>query len=266
MTAEPNASRRRPAAPVSLGDRAKEEAIGFLKAAIWFLPLWIAFNTVAWAQYSIPSESMVPTMETGDRVLVRKFAYGYSRFSLPVVWRFLPEGEGRIFFKEPERGDVVVFAHPADAKTMIKRLIGKPGDTIELRGGILILNGVPARYEKLRSVVREGQNGYPGDAAEEFNEVLGTRGHGLMRITGALAEQDFGPVKVPAGHYFMMGDNRDNSQDSRFPQMGFVPAERLIGRGETVIFAPKGCRDPESPICTRARWLKPLALENYAPR
>jgi signal peptidase I len=262
MSSEQNASTAAAEAPkLSLAAKIREEAIQILKAAAWFLPAWIIFNAVAWAQYSIPSESMVPTMEVGDRVIVAKYPYGYSRFSLPVVWRIMPEGDGRILGNLPKRGDVVVFAHPVDGRTMIKRLIGLPGDVVEMSAGKLIVNGEAAQYESLRQVNRV----FPGDRAVygaypalEQRETLSGRSHAVMDIDPNSPGDNWGPQQVPAGHLLMMGDNRDNSEDGRFPSMGFVATERLIGRAETVIFAPKGCQG-EGLSCARERWFAPLS-------
>jgi signal peptidase I len=252
-----------PAKP-SLAKRAADEVIAILKAALWFVPLWIAFNAVAWAQYSIPSESMVPNMEIGDRVIVAKYAYGYSRFSVPVVWRILPEENGRMFYREPRRGDVVVFAHPRNGKTMIKRAMGLPGDRIEIRNGVLIVNGEEARYKPLREVTRPLMNGnviFDREPGAEYEETIDGRTHvGIDLADRSPPESvNYGPVSIPDGHFLMLGDNRDNSSDSRFPEMSFVPMERLIGRAETVIFAPKTCWSSPDISCARKRWLVPLS-------
>jgi signal peptidase I len=252
---------RTAAAPGQLGRRLLEELAAIVRAAVWFVPLWVAFNTVGWAQYSIPSESMVPTLEVGDRVIVSKFSYGYSRFSLPVVWRAMPAGESRWFERTPVRGDVVVFAHPYSGKTMIKRLVGLPGDVVEVRDGRLIVNGVMANYVTMREVVRAP----PGQRdpwalyqAVEIDESLNGRRHPVLETEADSRVDNWGPNRVPDAHFLMMGDNRDNSADSRLSDMGFVAAERLIGRAETVIFAPKGCQREAEVHCTRARWMQPL--------
>lgn len=186
----------------SLASRLADEARAFLRAGLVFLPIWIVFNTVGWAQYSIPSESMSPTLEVGDRVLVTKWAYGYSRFSAPIVWRFMPPGEGRIFASEPRRGDVVVFAHPRDGRTMIKRLIGLPGDTVELRGGRVVVNG----YALEEPYLPPGADSGPRSGSSAW--VLGP------------------------DQYFIMGDNRSFSQDSRM--LGPVGSELIVGRALVV--------------------------------
>ncbi|MBU6373845.1 MAG: signal peptidase I [Alphaproteobacteria bacterium] len=248
----------------SLASRLADEARAFLRAGLVFLPIWIVFNTVGWAQYSIPSESMSPTLEVGDRVLVTKWAYGYSRFSAPIVWRFMPPGEGRVFASEPRRGDVVVFAHPRDGRTMIKRLIGLPGDVIAMQGGKLVVNGEAASYVRVREVVRlppSEKSLFRAYNAEEQAETIGGREHLTLDIDPASPGDQWGPMVVPEGHFLFMGDNRDNSDDSRFPDMGFVSYERLIGRAETVIFAPRGCAASPEVSCFRSRFLKPLARE-----
>jgi signal peptidase I len=250
--------------PRSIGERLIEEARAFVRAGIVFLPIWIVFNTVGWAQYSIPSESMAPTLEVGDRVLVSKWAFGYSRFSAPIVWRFLPPGEGRAFSSSPRRGDVVVFAHPRDGRTMIKRLVGLPGDIVEMRAGRLVVNGDLASYARVREVVRlpPGEKSlFRAYNAEEQAERVEGREHLTLDIDPGGVGDRWGPMAVPEGHFLFMGDNRDNSDDGRFADMGFVSSERLIGRAETVIFAPRGCAPSPEVSCFRSRFLKPLARD-----
>lgn len=248
----------------SLGSRVMEEARAFLKAGLVFLPIWIAFNTVGWAQYSIPSESMSPTLEVGDRVVVSKWAYGYSRFSAPIVWRFMPASETRLFSHMPKRGDVVVFAHPRDGRTMIKRLIGLPGDVVAVTDGKLSVNGEPAAYARTREVVRlppSERSLFSAYTAAELAETINGREHMVLDIDPASAGDQWGPMVVPENHFLFMGDNRDNSDDGRFSDMGFVAFERLIGRAETVIFAPRGCIASPEVTCFRDRFLKPLSRQ-----
>lgn len=218
---------------------------------------YTAFTTVALAQYSIPSESMAPSLEVGDRVLVSKFAYGYSRYSLPYgLAQLAPSGAQRMFEHLPARGDVVVFMHPQEHKVMIKRLIGLPGDIIEVRAGALYVNGEAAELSEPTPLVRDAfEHGL--ESAIAYDETL-PRGVTYpihhFRQHNALAE--FGPYQVPEGSFFAMGDNRDNSLDSRWIGMGPVPLENLIGRAETVLYAPRGCA-AASAACRR-RWLEPM--------
>jgi signal peptidase I len=206
--------------------------------------------------FNIPSESMKPTLLVGDFLFVSKFSYGYSRHSLPLSLPLIP---GRIFFSSPKRGDVVVFKTPSDNRTdYIKRLIGLPGDTIQMRGGVLYINGtaVPRRalgnYQSMDP--RSGQM-KTGTLYEE------TLPNGVSYKTLDLEEtaaDDTQEFVVPPGHYFMMGDNRDNSTDSRFPTIiggvGYVPAVNLVGKAELLFFSVK------APHPFWAIWNWPLAI------
>ena len=220
---------------------------------------YLAFTTVAFAQYSIPSESMVPTIEVGDRVAVSKFAYGYSRHSLPLnIGALLPASRHRLFEQAPRRGDVAVFVHPRDGAVMIKRLIGLPGDTIELRGGQLIINGDASPTSQAEPLIRRAHEVGREWAYRSHETLPGGLRHVVHDFSRHEAFDNFGPYTVPADHVFFMGDNRDNSLDSRWDGMGPVPMANLIGRAETIYFAPRGCgRDPNV-SCPMRRWLRPL--------
>lgn len=237
----------------------REGALEWAKTILGALLAYLAFTTVAFANYRIPSESMAPHLEVGDRVVVSKFAYGYSRHSLP--WNaglLLPPSEHRLFERLPRRGDVVVFIHPITGDTMIKRAIGLPGDTIAVRDGALWINGEAAETTEpvllMRAVHPEGR-----EWAQRSEETLpdGVT-HAIHNLTNGGEFDEFGPYVVPAGHVFFMGDNRDNSLDSRWDGMGPVPIENLIGRAELVYFAGGSCgRDP-TVACPMERWMRPL--------
>lgn len=238
------------------------EALEWLKTLAGAFFAYVAFTTVAFAQFEIPSESMVPHLEVGDRVTVSKYAYGYSRHSLPFgIGRFLPAGEHRLFENLPHRGDVVVFIHPRSGETLIKRAIGLPGDTIEVRAGALFINGEPAETTEPQLIVRRA---YPSTRqwAQRYDETLpGGVTHAVLNLTDHGDLDNFGPYIVPADHVFFMGDNRDNSLDSRWQGMGPVPVENLIGRAE-LIYATRvdACARDGTVNCTMARWLRPLHL------
>jgi signal peptidase I len=201
---------------------------------------------------------MKDTLLIGDFLFVNKMAYGYSRYSCPFA---LCPITGRLFFSEPERGDVVVFRHPVNGSDFIKRLIGLPGDTVQIRDGKIILNGteVPQTpdgdFEEIYD--RQGpmgnlprcENGAVGVGglclkSRSIETLPGGRTHAVLNIDTNGFGDNTDVFTVPAGSYFFMGDNRDNSQDSRFGQavggVGFVPADHLVGRADRIMFSSAG--------------------------
>lgn len=237
----------------------RNEAVEWVKTAAGALLAYMAFTTVAFAQYRIPSESMVPHIEVGDRVAVSKFAYGYSRFSLPFGGAALPAAEHRLFETMPERGDVVVFIHPISGETMIKRLIGLPGDVIEMRDGTLLINGAAVETTE-RHLLMRAAHPRGREWAQRYEETLpGGLTHAAHNLTDAAPLDNFGPYRVPERQLFFMGDNRDNSLDSRWDGMGTAPIENLIGRAELVVAtAISRCEQDGTVSCPMDRWLRPL--------
>lgn len=224
--------------------------------AVTFLA-YVAFTTLAFAHYSIPSESMVPTLEVGDRVIVNKFAYGYSRHSLALgVGALLPRSEHRLFERLPERGDVVVFAHPHTGRTTIKRLVGLPNDVIEVRNGVLVINGVELPSTAPVFATRQRHNDYEEALFARRETLPGGVAYSVHDLFVDNPLREFGPYRVPAGYVFVMGDNRDNSLDSRWQGTGPAPIENIIGRAETVYFAPRRCNHGDA--ACRDRWLQPM--------
>ncbi len=186
--------------------------------------------------FNIPSGSMKDTLLIGDYLFVSKYSYGFSRFSLP----FSPNlFSGRIFGAEPTRGDVVVFRLPRDTDTdYIKRVIGLPGDKVQMIEGLLHINGVAVKRERLPDVLDDDGSGRKVPV-KRWRETLP---NGVSYETLDLVDNGFydnTPVyEVPAGHFFMMGDNRDNSADSRvLSQVGYVPFENLIGKAQIIFFS-----------------------------
>jgi signal peptidase I len=220
----------------------KEKSGGFgetLRTIIYAGLIAVLIRTVAYEPFNIPSASMVPTLLVGDYLFVSKFSYGYSHHSLPFS---LPLFQGRILERPPQRGDVAVFKLPRDNKTdYIKRIIGLPGDRIQVTDGILNVNGVAVKRERVGNYVEYDAQGN-GAHRTLFNETLPEgRVHPILEITDAGIFDNTGEYVVPAGHYFMMGDNRDNSMDSRARfEVGFVPAENLVGRAEFLFFSSDG--------------------------
>jgi len=212
------------------------ESWEIVKTIVFALLIALVLRVLLFQPFTIPSASMEPNLYEGDYIVVSKWTYGYSKHSIPFS---PPVFEGRILGSEPERGDIVVFKLPRDDRTdYIKRVIGLPGDRIQMINNVLHING-----EAARDVVVTGQ-----DVTNMYGELIVTADETLpggrtFRI------QDFGPgrdlddtpvFEVPAGHYFMMGDNRDNSVDSRVDEsmgVGLVPAENLIGKAEIILFS-----------------------------
>ena len=201
----------------------------------------IFLRTFAYEPFRIPSGSMIPTLVIGDFLFVSKMSYGYSRFSLPFD---LPLIGGRVMAEMPQRGDVVVFSLPSDPSIIyIKRMVGLPGDTIQLRDSTLYVNGDPVEYTQIEDYVAQNRNGGL-EREKQFLEVLpGGKVHNTLEhtLTNAHLDDNTPVYRVPEGHFFGMGDNRDNSLDSRFANgVGFIPFENLIGRAEFIFFSIDG--------------------------
>ncbi|WP_166418210.1 signal peptidase I [Cochlodiniinecator piscidefendens] len=225
-----------------------------VKTVFWALIIAGVFRTLFFQPFWIPSGSMKDTLLIGDFLFVNKMAYGYSQYSCP--FSACPIS-GRLFGSEPERGDVVVFRHPVNGQDFIKRLIGLPGDRVQIRNGVVYINGEAAPQEPTGDFVEvyepQGpQGGRPACATREgdncikerFIETLpGGVSHSILNVADRPSDNT-DVYTVPEGEYFFMGDNRDNSIDSRFPQsrggVGFVPFENLIGRADRVVFSSAG--------------------------
>jgi signal peptidase I len=210
-----------------------------VKTIVYAVLIALVVRTIAYEPFNIPSGSMVPTLLVGDYLFVSKFSYGYSRFSLPFG---PPVFSGRLFFRSPERGDVVVFKLPTDNSTdYIKRVIGLPGDHIQMKNGILFINGQPVPRKRIQDYLYQEGPGMTIPLAQYVETLPNGVQHRIIEMS------DNGPLDntqeyvVPPGDYFMMGDNRDNSQDSRvLSAVGYVPAENLIGRAEFLFFSTDG--------------------------
>ncbi|MDE1174448.1 MAG: signal peptidase I [Parvibaculaceae bacterium] len=189
--------------------------------------------------FNIPTESMLPTLLVGDYLFVEKYAYGYSRHSFPFS---PPIFSGRIFGSDPERGDVVVFKTPSDNRTdFIKRLIGLPGDTIQVTHGVLILNGKPVPKVRVQDFVDIDPFGNERRVPQYRETLPDGKSYLTLDLLDDGPEDNTDVYRVPPGHYFMMGDNRDNSTDSRvLSEVGYVPAENLVGKAEVIFFSANG--------------------------
>jgi signal peptidase I len=194
----------------------------------------VGVRTFAYEPFNIPSGSMFPTVLVGDYLFVSKLSYGYSRYSLPYA---IPLFSGRIFASDPERGDVVVFRHPREPDVnYIKRLVGLPGDHIQVTHGILNINGTPVQRRRIEDFVYVDADGSTHRIPQYIETLPGGREHRILEKSDDEPFDNTREYVVPPGHYFMMGDNRDNSVDSR-RAVGYVPEENLIGRATVVFFS-----------------------------
>ncbi|MEL7539788.1 MAG: signal peptidase I [Pseudomonadota bacterium] len=248
-----------------------------------FVPIFLIFSALLYELRVIPSESMVPNLQVGDRVTVNKFSYGYSRNSLPFsLGRYIPLPDGRIFASMPKRGDVAVFEHTHTPRVMIKRIIGLPGDTVVVRDGQPVsINGTPIERTFDRRIrYRQHDNGKYITAAE-FTESYGDASWVSHDIDGETGTNISMVFEVPDGHFLFMGDNRDNSMDGRNPtghcppneqnvidragcaprsgwapdqaSVGYVPYQNLIGRADTVLFSFYRCGQADAEPCMKKR-------------
>lgn len=222
-----------------------------VRTLVWAFVIVLLARTFLWQPFNIPSGSMERTLLVGDYVLVSKYSYGYSRYSLPFG---LPLIADRIWAAKPQRGDVAVFKLPQDnSSDYIKRVIGLPGDRIQMKKGVLHINGVPVKTEALgEQEVDTPQRGKV--TAKVYRETLpGGRSYEVLDTWEAGEGDNTPEVTVPADHYFMMGDNRDDSTDSRFAPagtagqfltnekgVGVVPFENFVGRAELIFFSADG--------------------------
>ena len=237
----------------------------FLVFVLKLVVIVLLFRTLVFTSFSIPSESMMPRLLEGDFLFAAKWPYGYSQASMPFD---MPIGtDGRILGSLPERGDVVIFKHPVDRADYVKRVIGLPGDQVQMVAGVLHLNGQPVKKEPIADFVlpirpNEGcrevrftERRADGSFVCRYPQFRETLPGGVsynvldLRLTSADTTP---PVVVPEGRLFLMGDNRDNSLDSRFPAVaqqgiGLVPVENLVGEASFMFFSTDGT----------AEWLKP---------
>ena len=227
---------------------AKAKQVGLLenvKTIVYAGLIAIGIRTLAFEPFNIPSGSMIPTLLVGDYLFVSKYSYGYSRYSMP----FAPDlFSGRIFGRLPTRGDVAVFKYPRDNKTdYIKRIVGLPGDRIQMKAGQLFINGAAVPRTRLGDYVAYDEVQRPTLSLLWRETLPNGVAHEMLSMTtepasgafpGSFDQNNTPEYKVPEGHVFAMGDNRDNSADSRFMNaVGFVPVENLVGRAEFLFFS-----------------------------
>ena len=214
----------------------------FVKVVVQALLIALVVRTFLFQPFNIPSGSMIPTLLVGDYLFVSKYSYGFSKFSFPGGPDLF---QGRVLASPPKQGDVVVFKLPRDNSTdYIKRVIGLPGDTIQMKEGRLYINGKEVPREPIAKVRTEDFYGHETDVPTYKETLPDGVTHTIIEIQGDTGFNDNTDVfKVPPDHYFMMGDNRDNSTDSRVPPdqggVGYVPFENLVGRAELIFFSVK---------------------------
>ena len=213
--------------------------IELLKTVFFAVLIALIVRSCAFEPFNIPSGSMKPTLLVGDYLFVSKFSYGYSRYSLPGGFPILPSH--RLLYTSPERGDVAVFRKPSDPSTdYIKRIVGLPGDTIQVVNGLLHINGIPVERELKGDFVETTVFGTT-ERTQVFSETLPNGVKTLILEDSDNRLLDNTRVyTVPTDYFFAMGDNRDNSQDSRVESVGFIPRENLIGRAEILFFSVNG--------------------------
>jgi len=258
----PEANGEAPAAPPTEKKEDKGSALWReIKGLLWVLLAVLAFHSFIAKPFYIPSESMMPGLLTGDRLVVSKYPYGWSWVS--PSFHVIGPMPGRLFGRLPERGDIVIVTPPGTRTDYIKRVIGLPGDTVRMVDGQLFINGQPIKRKTespdLIPIDINSPCGSPTDPALYDFRVQGADGKMYCRVPivhetmpngrtyetvelGRSSEDNFGPVIVPAGKLWLMGDNRDDSADSRDPTsgVGFVPAENLVGKAQFIFFSTDG--------------------------
>ncbi|HKT86728.1 MAG TPA: signal peptidase I [Novosphingobium sp.] len=254
-----------PESPARQRAAAPKKDENFFSFLFWLVLTVVVLRSFIISPFNIPSESMLPRLLTGDYLFATKWSYGYSRYSLPFSLPLIP---GRVFASQPERGDIVIFkAPPGNDVDYIKRVIGLPGDEVQMKDGQVFLNGNAIPKVKTKDFIlpmtpntncytpefeKKDEAGNPVCDYPQFRETLPNGKSYNVLDLGTTPQDDTGVYIVPEGHLFLMGDNRDNSMDSRFPAIegqgiGIVPQANLVGKAAIMMFSTDGS----------AEWLKP---------
>jgi signal peptidase I len=207
----------------------------FVQTVVVVVAIVFVVRTFLFQPFRIPSGSMENTLLVGDYIIVSKYPYGYSNYSVPFAPNLF---SGRILGSEPARGDVVVFAYPADPSVdYIKRIVGLPGDRIRMSSGVLYVNGEPAKLDRVDDFIETSADGSTRRVPRYSETLADGQAHDILDRYANTSVDDTPEVVVPPGHYFMMGDNRDASNDSRVPTsgVGFVPVQNIVGRAEFIL-------------------------------
>ena len=218
----------------------KNSFFGNLKSIFIAIFIALLIRSFIFEPFNIPSGSMKPNLLVGDFIFVSKYSYGFSKHSLPFSIPLIP---GKIFSNTPERGDVVVFKTPENNRTdYIKRVIGLPGDKIEIKNGIIFINGSEILRKKLNDFI-DTDNKTSNKRVRMYNEYFSNKEINILDITDNGIADNTQLFNVPENHFFVMGDNRDNSQDSRFiSTVGFIPYENLVGKAQFIFFSLENAR------------------------
>lgn len=247
------------------------------RTIVYALLIALVIRTFTYQPFNIPSGSMIPNLLIGDYLFVSKYSYGYSRHSLPFG---PPLFSGRIMGSMPERGDIAVFKWPKDNSTdYIKRVMGLPGDRLQMKRGVLYINGERIERQQVENLILpvsgntlckttsyeiELDDGQKACSYPQYVETLPNgRSYRTLDLAGGLPNDDTVEFYVPQGHYFMIGDNRDDSSDSRVPislnGVGLVPEENLVGRAEVIFFSTNG----NSALWTPWSWFSAMRFDRF---
>ena len=218
----------------------KNSLVGNFKSIFIAIFIALLIRSFIFEPFNIPSGSMKPNLLVGDFIFVSKYSYGFSKHSLPFSIPLIP---GKILSNTPERGDVVVFKTPENNRTdYIKRVIGLPGDKIEIKNGIVFINGSEILRKKLNDFI-DTDNKTNNKRVRMYNEYFFNKEIHILDITDNGIADNTQLFNVPENHFFVMGDNRDNSQDSRFINtVGFIPYENLVGKAQFIFFSLENSR------------------------